>query len=231
MPFENSIKALQVAAAALGISAAAAGTYSAYQTFFSNDATCHKLRVEILAIMERNVPVESKHTLLRRDVAEFHRTCGKSDPEATSIFQAALRATEPVAAATAPAAQNAAAPAAPAPPKAITHVGLFGGSGPGEQQGWVAISRRAQLVGLGAQLHRLCDFRNVVAAPRHGLDRAATAVGLVRSADRSKRREQIASRLPKGACVRVIGRAASVIACGPRLLRRRARSGAIVVSG
>jgi len=56
MPFENSIKALQVAAAALGIPAAAAGTYSAYQTFFSNDATCHKLRVEILAIMERNGP-------------------------------------------------------------------------------------------------------------------------------------------------------------------------------
>ena len=55
MPFENSIKALQVAAAALGIPAAA-GTYSAYQTFFSNDATCHKLRVEILAIMERNGP-------------------------------------------------------------------------------------------------------------------------------------------------------------------------------
>src|SRR3979490_3013823 len=91
--------------------------------------------------MERNVPVESKHTLLRKDVAEFHRTCGKSDPEATSIFQAALRATEPVAAAPAPATQTAAAPAAPAPPKAITHVGLFGGSGPGEQQGWGARTR------------------------------------------------------------------------------------------
>ena len=206
MPFENSIKALQVAAAALGIPAAAAGTYSAYQTFFSNDATCHKLRVEILAIMERNVPVESKHTLLRRDVAEFHRTCGKSDPEASSIFQAALRATEPVAAATAPAAQNAAAPAPPAPPKAITHVGLFGGSGPCEQQGWVAISRRdsstsawvLNFTGYAISETSLPPPGTVLTAQRLLSVWSEVQIG---PNDESKLR----SRLPKGACVRVIG--------------------------
>jgi hypothetical protein len=211
MPFENSIKALQVAAAALGIPAAAAGTYSAYQTFFSNDATCQKLRTEILATMERNVPVESKHTLLRRDVAEFHKTCGKSDPEATSIFQAALRATEqPTAAATAPAAQNAAAVAPahadPSPNKATTHIGLFGGSGPGEQQGWVAISRRdsstspwvLNFTGYAISETSLPPAGTILTAQRLLPVWSEMQIG---PNDDSKLR----SRLPKGACVRVIG--------------------------
>jgi hypothetical protein len=137
MPFENSIKALQVAATALGIPAAAAGTYSAYQTFFSNDATCHKLRVE-----GHRGPGSAQGSHACRPVRWFR------------------------------------------PRRA---------AGLGRHQ-----PARQQHVGLGAQLHRLCDFRNLVAAPRNDLDRAATAVGLVGGADRSKRREQIAKPAAEG---------------------------------
>jgi hypothetical protein len=56
MAWEHYVKALQVAAAALGIPAAAAGTYTAYQTFFSNEGLCHQLRGAILTTMEKNVP-------------------------------------------------------------------------------------------------------------------------------------------------------------------------------
>jgi hypothetical protein len=210
MPFEKYIKGFQVAAAALGIPAAAAGSYSAYQTFFSNDATCQKLRSEILATMERNVPVESKHTLLRKDITEFVKICGKIDPEATSIFQAAFRATEPASAATAPTVQSAAAAApthaAMAPNKAAAHVGVFGGSGPGEQQGWVAISRRdnstsawvPNFTGYAISETSLPPPGTILTAQRLLPVWSEVQIG---PNDDSKLR----SRLPMGACVRVMG--------------------------
>lgn len=210
MPFDKYIKAFQVTAAALGIPAAAAGTYTAYQTFFSNDATCQKLRADILATMERHVPAESKHTLLRKDVVEFDKTCGKIDPEAASIFQAALRATEPVPAGTAPAVQNAAgggsALAAAVPDKPTAHVGVFGGSGPDEQHGWVAIGRRdsstsawvINFTGYAISEASLPPPGTILTAQRMLPVWSEIQVGLN---DESKLR----SRLPTGVCVRVIG--------------------------
>ena len=52
---EGLVKLLQVAGAALGIPAAAAGTFAAYQNYFSTDVTCQKLRNNIIATMERSV--------------------------------------------------------------------------------------------------------------------------------------------------------------------------------
>src|SRR5436305_10378211 len=92
---------VQIAAAALGIPAAAPGTYSAYQTYFTNEATCQKLRTSTVAIMERGVAPEVKRTLLRKDVGEFVKICGEADPDARSLFQEALREDKPIVAASA----------------------------------------------------------------------------------------------------------------------------------
>jgi hypothetical protein len=59
MAGEHLVRLLQIAGAALGIPAAAAGTFAAYQNYFSTDVTCQKLRNDIIGIMERNVPPET----------------------------------------------------------------------------------------------------------------------------------------------------------------------------
>jgi hypothetical protein len=76
MAGEGLVKVLQVAGAALGIPAAAAGTFAAYQNYFSTDVTCQKLRNNIVATMERSVAPETKRSLLRKDVNEFDKLCG-----------------------------------------------------------------------------------------------------------------------------------------------------------
>src|SRR5258705_6917588 len=100
MAGEGLVKVLQVAGAALGIPAAAAGTFAAYQNYISNDVTCQKLRSNIVAIMERNVAPETKRTLLRKDVNEFDKVCGEGDPDARTIFHAAITPDHPAPAAT-----------------------------------------------------------------------------------------------------------------------------------
>jgi len=76
------VTTLQVVGAALGIPAAAAGSYSAYQSYFSSEATCQRLRTNILATMERRIAADAKRALLRKDIAEFDKTCGDGDPDA-----------------------------------------------------------------------------------------------------------------------------------------------------
>ena len=80
MAGEHLVRLLQIAGAALGIPAAAAGTFAAYQNYFSTDVTCQKLRNNIIGIMERNVPPETKRSLLKKEVTEFDKLCGERDP-------------------------------------------------------------------------------------------------------------------------------------------------------
>ena len=99
MAGEGLVKLLQVAGAALGIPAAAAGTFAAYQNYFSTDVTCQKLRNNIIATMERSVAPETKRSLLRKDVNEFDKLCGEGDPDARTIFHAAVAVEHPAPAA------------------------------------------------------------------------------------------------------------------------------------
>ena len=87
---ENLNKLFQLAGAALGVPAAAVGTIAAYQSYFSSDETCQKLRSNILATMERSVTPETKRSLLKKDVTDFDRLCGAGDPDARALFHAAL---------------------------------------------------------------------------------------------------------------------------------------------
>ena len=55
MNAEQLVKLLQMTGAALAIPAAAAGTFAAYQSYFSTEMTCQRLRNDIVGILERNV--------------------------------------------------------------------------------------------------------------------------------------------------------------------------------
>ena len=75
MTAESVVKLLQMTGAAFAIPAAAAGTFAAYQSYFSAEVTCQKLRNNVVAIMERNVAPETKRSLLKKDVTEFDKLC------------------------------------------------------------------------------------------------------------------------------------------------------------
>jgi hypothetical protein len=141
---QRVVTTLQLVGAALGIPAAAAGSYSAYQSYFSSEATCQRLRTNIVAIMERRIDADAKRTLLRKDIVEFDKSCGNDDPDARTVFQAALQQMEP--AAISPAARrdiDRATAQAAVPSQYRQTVGIFGMPGYGGS-GWVALSRRQE---------------------------------------------------------------------------------------
>jgi hypothetical protein len=211
MAWDKAVKLFQIIAAALGIPAAAAGSYSAYKGYFSNEATCERLRGSILSTMEKKIATTAKHTLLRRDVTEFDKLCGESDPDARAIFDAALHETEPAAtavAAKAPGGRDAAAQqasaaqpgAGEAPRKAL---GVFGAPGSAYQRGWVILGRKTES-------NWVLNF-NGQAISEMSLPPADTILTAQRllpvwsefffgKSDNSK----MQSRLPEGACVRVV---------------------------
>jgi hypothetical protein len=209
MAGENVVRTLQIIGAALAIPAAAAGTYTAYQNYFSTDETCHKLRINIIAVMERNVAPETKRSLLRKDVAEFDRVCGEHDPDARAIFQAALASADHTVITDAGhgSAETTSAHAGSA--SSVAHatqpaqVGIFGAPGSREQHGWVALSRRKadswipHFSGYDISESSLPPAGTVLSAklmlPVWSEPQAGTN-------DQSK----LQSRLPTGACVRVL---------------------------
>ena len=137
----RSVTLVQLVCAALGIPAAIAGSYSAYQTYFSNEAVCQRLRTAVVATMERKLPLDAKQALLRKDVADFDKNCGDGDPDARTVFQTAMQERPPapkarMQLAAADTQLPSAAPARPAAPP------VFGTAGAGERSGWIALSRR-----------------------------------------------------------------------------------------
>jgi len=139
---QRAITALQLVGAALGIPAAAAGAYSAYQNYFSSEVTCQTLRTNILSTLERRIAADAKRTLLRKDMTEFDKSCSDADPDAHAVFQAAVQKMERGAInPTVPADTTTAVAQASTPPQNRQSVGEFGTPGYGDR-GWVAISRR-----------------------------------------------------------------------------------------
>ncbi len=202
MTAESLVKLLQMTGAALAIPAAAAGTFAAYQSYFSSDVVCQKLRTNIVAILERHVAPETKRSLLKKDVAEFDKLCGEGDPDARAIFQAAVTE-HPGDAAHAPAAAGAAhadaSPSASRPPRsAFLVLGLQGALRLGRAQ-----SPAVRF--LGAAFQRLRDLRYVIAAARHHIVRENDAAGLVGTAGRQQRSDQAAEPAAYG-CLRARAR-------------------------
>jgi hypothetical protein len=205
MAGDGLVRMVQIAGAAVGIPAAVAGTYSAYQNYFSTDVACHKLRDTIIATMERNVAPETKRGLLRKDVAEFDKLCGDGDPDAHAIFQAAIRDAEhaataaagPAAAATAIATQG-----EPQRPQAAP-VGVFGAVGSKDARGWVALSHKQS----GAWVVHFSGYAIAeTSLPPAGTVLAAQKALPVWSEPQAGTNDQtkLQSRLRTGSCVRVV---------------------------
>jgi hypothetical protein len=223
MTAENLVKLLQMTGAALAIPAAAAGTFAAYQSYFSSDVTCQKLRNDIIAVMERNVAPETKRSLLKKDVTEFDKLCGEGDPDARAIFQTAITEHPGDAAHASAAAAPAHADSSP-PAPADRLARRFWCSG---LQGALRLGRAQSPAGrfLGAAFQRLQHLRYVVAAARHHLVRENDAAGLVGTAGRSERSDQAAEQATDG-CLRARARNAR----RERAVVGRGRPGIMLVS-
>jgi hypothetical protein len=208
MAGENLVRMLQIAGAALSIPAAAAGTFAAYQSYFSTDVTCQKLRNNIVAILERNVTADTKRSLLRKDVTEFDKLCGEGDPDAKAIFHAVLDDTHRTAEETPRAADAGAAPAAAsiaAQPSAQSApmMPVFGAPGSREHYGWVALSRRQS----GSWMPHFAGYDiSETSLPPPGTVLTAKVMLPVWSEPQGGKNDQtkMQSRLPQGACVRVV---------------------------
>jgi hypothetical protein len=152
---------LQIAGAALGIPAAAGGTYTVYRSYFASTANCQTLRASLLATMDQTISIDSRRALMKKDFAEFKANCAAADPDAIAVFSVALQPSDGAKATPIAVASAASAPASPAPAKpdaaktlisastapepniyAGVPAGVFGVSAAGEAHGWVALDRR-----------------------------------------------------------------------------------------
>jgi hypothetical protein len=91
MNIEKLTTSLQFIGAALALPAGAAGVYSAYHTYFSPEVMCQEMRNATLITLEKNIPVEAKRTLLRKEASQFEAKCSEVEPESNTIFQVALQ--------------------------------------------------------------------------------------------------------------------------------------------
>ena len=199
MTGDHVVKLLQIAGAAFGIPAAAAGTFAAYQSYFSTDVSCQKLRNDIVGIMERNVPPDTKRSLLKKEVAEFEKLCGDADPEARAIFQAAM-SQHPADGAHAAASAHT---DPPSPRAQIAALSVFGAPGSKEHYGWVAIGRRQS----GSWEANFNGYAiSDTSLPPPGTILSAKIMLPVWSEPQAGANDQskLQSRLPSGACVRVL---------------------------
>jgi hypothetical protein len=200
MTAEHLVKLLQMTGAALAIPAAAAGTFAAYQSYFSPDVTCQKLRNDIVGILERNVAPDTKRSLIKKDVTEFDKLCGEGDPEARAIFQAAM-SEHPAEAAHAAAAT---VPAGTSSQRAQTAaLSVFGAPGSKERYGWVALARRQS----GSWEPHFNGYAiSDTSLPPAGTILSAKIMLPVWSEPQAGANDQskLQSRLPSGACVRVL---------------------------
>lgn len=136
MEAEKITKLFQAIGAALALPVAAAGVYTVYRTNFSPDTACQNLRASIVSIMEKNVGLDAKKALLKKDIEDFDKNCGDTDPAARAMFQAVLEGKASVgelsARAQTPAARPAAAAAAAptSPPQPVQSASPPAGTAP-----------------------------------------------------------------------------------------------------
>jgi hypothetical protein len=70
--------------------AGAVGLYTTYRANFSSEVTCRTLRSSILSALETDVDANVKQALVRKDVAEFERSCSHGDPEEARALVTAI---------------------------------------------------------------------------------------------------------------------------------------------
>jgi len=225
MTGDHVVKLLQIAGAAFGIPAAAAGTFAAYQSYFSTDVSCQKLRNDIVGIMERNVPPDTKRSLLKKEVTEegSHRireTLRRCRSRGARHFSSGDERTS----------------CRRRPCCSIRAYGSAIAARPDRstERFWRARLEGALRLGrdwsppvrvVGGEFQRLRDLRHLIAASRHDFICENNAAGLVRAAGRGQRSKQAA----EPATVRRL-RTRAVDARRQRSIMGRSRSGLMLVS-
>jgi hypothetical protein len=86
LDWSKAMTAIQICGAILTIPVGAAGVYAAYRSNFSVEVSCQTLRTTIISTLEKNVDMDTRRALARRDVAEFERSCAAIDPDAKRVF-------------------------------------------------------------------------------------------------------------------------------------------------
>ena len=160
-----------------------------------------------------------------KDVAEYGRMCGKSDPESPLIFQAAL--TPPSAPRSEPSSAATTQTATGGPPQSMVagaRDDSFGLSPSGEKRGWVALQRREP--GKDSESHFDESAVTDKALPNAGAKltaRRLIPVWMEPLPPGPNPPEKLQGRLVAGGCVRVLATKPGVPdrsrGCGPVLLR------------
>ena len=74
--------------ALLVLPVAIVGLYTAYQSYFSTEATCRNLRDSILSALDKPIDADAKRVLVHKDLTRFERACTLTDPDAKAVFAA-----------------------------------------------------------------------------------------------------------------------------------------------
>src|SRR6202142_129511 len=71
----HTFTVLQVVGSLLAIPVGLASAYSLYRANFSVEATCQRLRGNIVTVLDKGVNATTRRMLVRRDVEAFERSC------------------------------------------------------------------------------------------------------------------------------------------------------------
>jgi hypothetical protein len=96
---------MQAIGAVLAVPFGMTGAYSVYSSSLSTEATCKGLRGAIVAAIDKNVDLDTRRRLIRRDVEAFEHSCAAFDPDALEAFRIVLTKDGAAAAAVPPAAE------------------------------------------------------------------------------------------------------------------------------
>jgi hypothetical protein len=99
------VTVMQAIGAVLAVPFGLTSAYSVYSNNLSTEATCKGLRGSIVTAIDKNVDLDTRRRLIRRDVEAFEQSCAGFDPDALEAFRLVLTKDE----------ETAAAPVAPPP--------------------------------------------------------------------------------------------------------------------
>ena len=99
------VTVMQAIGAVLAVPFGLTSAYSVYSNNLSTEATCKGLRSSIVTAIDKNVDLDTRRRLIRRDVEAFEQGCAGFDPDALEAFRLVLSKES----------DTAAAPVAPSP--------------------------------------------------------------------------------------------------------------------
>lgn len=97
--FTRFMTVLQVVGSIVGIPLGLVSGYSIYHANFSVEARCQGLRANIVSMLDKSADASTLRILVRRDVANFEKSCGAVDPDAVAAFKTLLASGKKTAAA------------------------------------------------------------------------------------------------------------------------------------